>query len=213
MGQDKQFDALKFLSETHRLLHEKRQKYEWKIIFASLTFFVASVVAVYSQKIYLPEAKLIKALIWVLFLSFAFVTACFLRSIHTANARNKSFAEDAERNIKAMVNQQSIEKLTFSMDRFRKTYWAFYWQAFLIAVLAIVAATMLTCSNPTTLNAAKAVDAQASNQGMERDWEKRATFSLLRRPSKSHLLNCFQGCSKLFPAPHASRWKHHTKFF
>ena len=160
MGQDKQFDALKFLSETQRSLHEKRQKYEWKIIFASLTFFVASVVAVYSEKIYLPETNLIKVLIWVLFLSFAFVTVCFLRSIHTANARNKSFAEDVEQNIIAMVNQQPIEKIEFSMDRFRKTYWAFYWQAFLIAFLAIAAATMLTFSKPTKLNTDKAVDAQ-----------------------------------------------------
>ena len=27
---------------------------------------------------------------------------------------------------------------------------------------------------------------KAPNQGMEVDWEKRAIFSLLRRPSKSH---------------------------
>ena len=40
---------------------------------------------------------------------------------------------------------------------------------------------------------------------MEVDWEKQATFSLLCRLSKSHLFNCCQGCSKLFPAPHASR--------
>ena len=40
---------------------------------------------------------------------------------------------------------------------------------------------------------------------MERDWEKRAAFSLLHRPSKSHLFDCFQGRSKLFPAPHAIR--------
>ena len=35
------------------------------------------------------------------------------------------------------------------------------------------------------------------------DWEKLATFLLLQRSSKSHLFDCFQGCSKLFPAPHA----------
>jgi hypothetical protein len=161
MEENKQFDALKFLSETHRSLHEKRQKYEWKIIFAALTFFVASVGVVYSHKVNLPESKLISALIWVLFLSFAFISVCFLRSIHTANARNKSFAEDVERQIMAFVNQQTITKITFSMDNFRKTYWAFYWQAFLITVLAVATATMLTCSKPTALNAAKSEKAQA----------------------------------------------------
>ena len=39
---------------------------------------------------------------------------------------------------------------------------------------------------------------------MERDWERLATFLLLRRSSKSHLWYCFQGCSKPFPAPHAN---------
>jgi hypothetical protein len=143
---DKQLDALKFLSESHRSLHEKRQKYEWKIIFSALTFFVSSVVAVYSQKISLPGNNFIRMLIWVLFPSFAFVTIGFLRYIHTANGRNKSFAEDVERNIRAMVNQKPIENIEFSIDKFRKTYWAFYWQAFFIALLAIMAAIFLTFS-------------------------------------------------------------------
>jgi len=41
---------------------------------------------------------------------------------------------------------------------------------------------------------------------MEVDWEKRTTFSLLRKSSKSHLFYNFQGHSKLFPAPHSRRW-------
>jgi len=40
---------------------------------------------------------------------------------------------------------------------------------------------------------------------MEVDWEKRATFLFLRKPSKNYIFDCFQACSKLFPAPHASR--------
>ena len=160
MGQNERFDALKFLSETHRSLHEKRQKYEWKIIFAVLTLFVASVGAVYSQKVCLPEGGLIKAIIWVLFLSFALVTVGFLRSIHTANARNKSFAEDVEGQIRALVNQQPVSDVTFSMEKFRKSYWAFYWQAFLTIFLSVVAATLLTCLKPMVLNDAKSVDAQ-----------------------------------------------------
>lgn len=146
MGQNERFDALKFLSETHRALHEKRQKYEWKIIFAVLTFFVASVGAVYSQKVCLPGGVLVTVLIWVIFLSFALVTVGFLRSIHTANARNKSFAEDVERQITALANQQQLNNISYSTQGFRKTYWAFYWQAFLIILLAVTAATMLTCS-------------------------------------------------------------------
>jgi hypothetical protein len=31
------------------------------------------------------------------------------------------------------------------------------------------------------------------NQGIERDWEKRATFSLLRRPFKSHFYKTGSG--------------------
>ena len=170
MVQNERFDALKFLSETHRSLHEKRQKYEWKIIFAVLTLFVASVGAVYSQKVYLPEGGLIKAIIWVLFLSFALVTVCFLRSINTANTRNKSFAEDVEGQIRALVNQQPVSDLTFSMEKFRKSYWAFYWQAFLTIFLAVAAAILLTCLKPIVLNNVKSVDAQTMpNQRLHAD--------------------------------------------
>ena len=35
------------------------------------------------------------------------------------------------------------------------------------------------------------------NKGMEVDWEKRAFFSLLCKPSKSHFFYSFHGCSKL----------------
>jgi hypothetical protein len=51
----------------------------------------------------------------------------------------------------------------------------------------------------------KPATAIAANKGMEVDWEKRAIFSLFPRLSKSHLFDYFQGCSKLYPAPHASR--------
>lgn len=159
MDQNEQFDALKYLSETHRLLHEKRQKYEWKIIFAVLTFFVATVGAVYSQKVYLPEGGLIKGIIWILLLSFALVTVGFLRSIHTANGRNKSFAEDVERQIMALANKQPVSDVAFSMKKFRKTYWAFYWQDFLTILLAVAAATMLTYTKPKALNENGQVDA------------------------------------------------------
>lgn len=167
MEKNDQFDALKFLSETHRSLHEKRQKYEWKIIFAVLTFFIASVGALYSQKINIPEEGPIKVIIWGFFISFALVTVCFLRSIHTANGRNKSFAEAVEKQIVALANQQPLAVVTFSMEEFRKTYWAFYWQAFITILLAIAAATMLTYSKPTALNNANS-DAQARpNQSIQ----------------------------------------------
>jgi len=50
------------------------------------------------------------------------------------------------------------------------------------------------------------VPCPAHNKGIEADWEKRATFSLLHRLSKSNLFYNFQGYSRLFPAPHANRY-------
>jgi len=38
----------------------------------------------------------------------------------------------------------------------------------------------------------------------KRTGKKRCNFSLLPRPPKSHLFDCFLGCSKFFPALHAS---------
>jgi hypothetical protein len=45
-----------------------------------------------------------------------------------------------------------------------------------------------------------------ANQGMEVDWEKLATFFFLPRSSQNHLFYSFQYRSKLFQAPHASRY-------
>ena len=126
MGQNEQLDALRYLSETHRSLHERRQRYEWRIIFTVITFFVTSVGAVYSEKVRLPKGWVITAMIWVLFLAFAFVTVGFLHFIHTANGRNKSFAEDVETQIMALANKQSVATITFSRKGFRKTLRAFY---------------------------------------------------------------------------------------
>jgi len=37
-------DVLKFTAKIHRELFEKRQKYEWRILFTTITFYVLSVV-------------------------------------------------------------------------------------------------------------------------------------------------------------------------
>ncbi len=160
MSKNEQFEALRFLSETHRSLHEKRQKYEWKIIFTTLTFFVASTAAVFSQKVCLPDGAYVSTLIWILFLSFAIVAVCFLYSVHKANARNKFFAEQVEDQVTAIANHKTPAEICFSRDDFRKTYWAFYWQGALILILAIVTATMLTCFQPKILSDINSVDAQ-----------------------------------------------------
>ncbi len=146
MEENDKFEALKYLSETHRSLHNKRQQYEWKIIFAVITFFVTTVGAVYSRKVSLPETGPIKFIVWIVYLSFGIATVCFLRSIHTANGRNKSFAESVEKQIIQLVNNKTVSDVSFSMRGFRKTYWAFYWQASLTILLAIAAAAMLTFS-------------------------------------------------------------------
>lgn len=39
------------MSDSHRALHEKRQKYEWKIVVTIISFYVLTVSAIYSDRV------------------------------------------------------------------------------------------------------------------------------------------------------------------
>ena len=104
MSENSKFEMLQFLSQTHRALHEKRQQYEWRIIFTVLSFYVLSVAAVFNKNNSQPDFELFNAAVWFLFLCLATFSAGFLWCIHRANARKKSFAEKAEQGVRELIN-------------------------------------------------------------------------------------------------------------
>ena len=104
MKLDKKLSMLKFLSQTHRNEFNERRKYEWKILFAVLTFYVLAVAAVCKEEFKVvsvlsehPGWKTIFGVVGTfVFLLLAFVTSCFLFGLHKANDSNKQIAHTVE---------------------------------------------------------------------------------------------------------------------
>ena len=71
------FACWKFISETHRDLHEQRRKYEWKVFFTTITFYVLAVAASYNNKIVFSTFWM-KFVVWIIFIISAFLVIFFL---------------------------------------------------------------------------------------------------------------------------------------
>jgi len=52
------YDELRFVSETHRAQFNERRKFEWRIVFAILTFYGGSVLAIHQYNIEFPNWKI-----------------------------------------------------------------------------------------------------------------------------------------------------------
>ncbi len=150
-------ECLKFISQVHRSQFDERRRYEWKIVFTSLSFYALCVAAIYGGKITLTSSWQFKLVIWVMFLVLAVVIATFLASLHTANNMNKTFAQRAEGAIADILDGK--ERKTLSLfsppDNYRVSWgslfksdirgiWAWRWQVVTLLFFAIASAMLLT---------------------------------------------------------------------
>jgi len=138
------FESLKFISETHRALHAKRQQYEWRIIFTVLSFYVLSVAAVYSKEATNPDFQWFKSIVWGVFITLSIISSIFLWYVHNANAKNKSYAEEAEKKLVEYMNTKKEVILEFSNTNVRIAMWAFIWQTSTLLLVAIASSTFIT---------------------------------------------------------------------
>lgn len=150
-------ECLKFISQIHRSQFDERRRYEWKIVFTSLSFYVLCVAAVFGGEVTLPSSWPFKLAIWIMFLALAVIVATFLASLHTANNVNKGFAENAENAIAAILEGEGPtssplfhvpENSCVSWRCFFKSgirgIWAWRWQVVTLLFFAIASAMLLT---------------------------------------------------------------------
>jgi len=132
IGPKEKLECLKFISQIHRSQFTERSKYEWKIVFTTLTFYVLFIVAVYSGKIILPSVKSgILAFLIVPVMSFGLATviAIYLGYVHISNNKNKTFAENAENAMWNLLKSETPQTLNvFSLEKSkhwvsRDTFW------------------------------------------------------------------------------------------
>lgn len=151
-------EGLKYLSETNRKLHEIRQKYEWRIVFAVLTFYILAMAAllglnqsgaettklfthILDSRIYLYVGFFIISII-------SLASILLLLNIHRANDKNKKIAENAEKEIANYLNVK--DRIYFKVDLKKRKLWAPIWQSTIIIIFAsLLMFIIYTLANPT----------------------------------------------------------------
>ena len=149
---DQTLDALKFISQTHRSLHDQRRKYEAQAFLMTLTLFAIVGAARFTGKVSLPSplpwCHCVPVLvgIWLI----AYFSMSYLREIHVANQVNKELAQSAEAQISEILRANGTaldvpsqpEKQGRRSARFVPTL---VWQCRMIIAFAAIASYLLIC--------------------------------------------------------------------
>jgi len=144
MDETTKLEQLRFLSKTHRMLHEQRRRIEQRVLLTTLSLYVLSAFAVLKGDI--DEIKTaLKLGLWAAFLILALIAAAYLRSIHRANRINLSIAEAAEGDIATMVDSEAVNQVVEDSSKARvHPFWSWWWQATTIFVVALASALIIT---------------------------------------------------------------------
>ena len=134
-----------YLSSSQRKLHEKRQKYEWKIVFTVLTFYILTVSVLYTKDVQVNANRncLMIFLVCLVFFCLIVISIKFLRTLHFANAKNKQIAEYSDNNINKLINDKSLIFKELDDIIPNPRLWAFYWQISTIITVAIIASGLI----------------------------------------------------------------------
>lgn len=116
----KELDALKFLCETNRSIHNSRISRELKLVFALIPFFIVStsyMILTYSPKNFIEFLLLVLLLFLGYFVLFV-AAFCYLHGSAKSNLRNQELAETAEDQIVRVL----IGKGYTDFDRFENGF-------------------------------------------------------------------------------------------
>ena len=140
LNREQTLDALKFLSVTHRGLHEQRRHAESQAFFTTLTLFALIAAASFHKDVVLPaeHTGIFLALLWLFIVLVAVFSIVYLTGLHKANQVNKDFAQTAEDRIQEKLRQTglAIPKPKGAAKPQAITQW---WQPIIIGLFAAVA--------------------------------------------------------------------------
>ena len=143
MTKDEQ-DALVFLSQTHRSLHEQRIKRSFKIIVSTLTFFVLCVAAKFAADTKLPTSETsFNTVVWIIFIALSLVAAIDFWGSRRANEINQGIAQKAEDAIIAHLADKKLMVLSPPNRNPRKMTWL--WEMLIVLGGAAASAYAITC--------------------------------------------------------------------
>lgn len=167
---DQAMDLLKFLSHTHRSLHDQRRKYEVQAFLTTLTFFAIVGAAPFLDKVCLPSPSLwFTIAVSLILVAVATISAKYLQEIHKSNQANKEVAESAENEVRQLLSSSQCPVDAPSQSSREK--WGRFgpptlvWQSVMIIMFAITAALLLTCWRPVKDESNRA--ARPAGKGIE----------------------------------------------
>ena len=108
---ESKLEILQFISNTQRQQLIERRHFEWKAFTSLVTFFVLSVVGVYTVPITIT--LILKRAIWILWTVLTAFGSMFLVYIHIAHQKNRDFAHIAEHNLDNLLRNETcpIDKI------------------------------------------------------------------------------------------------------
>lgn len=133
-------EALKFISATHRSLHDQRRKAELQAFFTSATFYALIGAAKFTGKLQIPDTNrgFFLGGAWFLLLAVALVSSLYLWGLHAANTVNRRFAERAEDQIIDSLGLSKPEGAGAALANTR------IWQTAMIVILALAVGFAIT---------------------------------------------------------------------
>ena len=151
MDSKEKLESFRFLGQIHRNLFDERRKYEWKIIFSVITFYVLAALFKLHGEVTPPSA-------WIVWLSFsilAIISSVYISFLHAANFKNREIAHRAEDAILDILNESGSKvelfkdhKPWFSWESFEtlknSKHWSWLLQTFIIFLFAIMSALVIT---------------------------------------------------------------------
>lgn len=136
-------NGLKHLSSTHRELHNNRRKYEWKVFFTFLSFYVLTVLAFLTKdfNIKVTEKCCYILLFVLIYITIAVFAILFLYNLHKANSKNVGVAEYCEDSIIEILNdgKNEYKKIKEIINTTKPRLWAFNFQLITIIVFTVSA--------------------------------------------------------------------------
>jgi hypothetical protein len=137
-------DALKFLSQTHRALHDQRRKLEFQVLFTSISFYVFTGAARFSGKLALPTSAKFVVFVWVFCIGLSFAASVFLLRLHKANLRNITVAESAEDAIIQALSHHGLSLPSVGKQRSGWFFLGWLWQSIVVVFFAVACSLFLT---------------------------------------------------------------------
>jgi hypothetical protein len=134
-------NVLKFMSQTHRNIHEGRIKRELQVVITTLSFYGASLALKMKLSRPFPTDIIFTIVVWVAFIGIAVGVYIYMKTSGDANRYNQRQAEVSEEKLIEILNGSGIN-IAVKADHPCANRWI--WQALIVFFGAVITSFVIT---------------------------------------------------------------------